>query len=446
MQVSVENLEGLSRRLKVSLPADMIDNKYSENLKKAAKQADVPGFRKGKVPANVIEQKYGAQIRQDVLGEVLESSFRKAVEENEIKIAGMPQVEPLGEYKKGEEFEFAVKYETYPDIELKTLDGDNVEEMSAEVQDSDIDSMMNKLREQNAEWTLSEQPAQRGNKVNINFEGFIDGEAFEGGKAEGFDLELGSNSMIPGFEDQLLACSHGDEATITVNFPEDYHAKELAGKPAEFKVKVNKVLVQQPVENDDKLAEKLGVEGGAEKLREKAKENMVNELKRGLLQHRKEGVLNQLLAKNDIMVPASLVDEEVKHLQQMALQQMSGGQNIKDLDLSKLNLPKEPYMEEASKRVKLGLLLAEVIKMFEIKPDQDMIRARVDEIASMYPEPEKVVEWYYSNRESLSEVESAVIEDIAVDRLIEKMVVNQKQATYDEVMNPPKDDKADNKE
>ncbi len=446
MQVSVENLEGLSRRLKVSLPSDMIDSKYSENLKKAAQQANVPGFRKGKVPANVIEMKFGPQIRQEVLGEVLETSFRKAVEENDIKIAGMPQVEPLGEYKQGETFEYAVNFETYPEVELKTLDNENVDELSAEVQDADIDEMMNKLREQNAEWTLSEQPAQRGNKVNINFEGFIDGEAFEGGKAEGFDLELGSNSMIPGFEDQLLACSHGDEATINVSFPEDYHAKELAGKPVEFKVKVNKVLTQQAVEDDNKLAEKLGIEGGAEKLREKAKENMVNELTRALQQKRKEAVLNKLLDKNDILVPSSLVDEEVKHLQQMALQQLSGGQQMKDLDLSKLNLPKEPYMEEASKRVKLGLLLAEVIKLHEIKADADAVRDRVNEIAAMYPEPEKVVQWYYGNRDSLSEVESAVIEDLAVERLMEKMVVNQKQATYDEVMNPPKEEKADSSE
>lgn len=437
MQVSVENLDGLSRRLKVTLPAEAVENKYSENLKKAAGQMQVSGFRKGKVPANVIEMKYGSQIRSDVVSELLEESFRKAVEEQSIRIAGMPKVEPMDQYKQGEPLEYQVMYETYPEIELKTLDGDSVECLKAEVGDADIDTMLDKLRKQNAEWIISDQPAQKGNKINIDFEGFIDGEVFEGGKAEGFDLELGSNSMIPGFEDQLLACSVGDEATIQVAFPEEYHAKELAGKPAEFKIKVNAVMASENISDDNKLAEKLGIEGGSEKMLEKVKQNMSSELTRALVHRRKESVLNQLIEKNEILVPEALVDEEIKHLQQMALQQMSGGQQLEGLDLSKLNLPRDPYIAEATKRVKLGLLLAEVIKLFEIKPDQDMVRKRVEEIASMYPEPQKVIDWYYHNKESLSEVESAVIEDKAVDCLIEKMVVNEKQASYDDVMNPP---------
>lgn len=442
MQVSVENLEGLSRRIKVTLPADMIENKYGENIKKAAQQMNISGFRKGKVPTSVVEMKFGSQIRDEVIGEVLEESFRQAVEENDIKIAGMPKVEPLEKYKKGESLEYIVTYETYPEIELKTLDGDNVEELEAEVQQADIDAMVEKLRKQNTEWTLTDRPAQNGDKININFEGFVDGEGFEGGKAENFDLELGSKSMIPGFEDQLLACSIGDETTINVTFPEDYHAKELAGKAADFKIKVNSVMAPEEIADNDKLAEKLGIEGGADKLLEQIKTNMSNELSRAILHRRKEGVLNQLINKNEILVPESLVEEEIKHLQQMALQQMSGGRPLEGLDLSKLNLPRDPYIPEAQKRVKLGLLLAEVIKLYEIKPDQDEVRKRVEEIAAMYPEPQKVVDWYYHNKESLSEVESAVIEDKAVDRLVEKMVVNQKQASYDDVMNPPADDKA----
>ncbi len=446
MQVSVENLDGLSRRLKVSLPAEMIENKYSENVKKAAKQMNVAGFRKGKVPTHVVEMKYGSQIRDEVVSELLEESFRKAVEEKEIKIAGMPKVEPLEKYKKGDAFEYEVVYETYPEIELKTLDGDAVDALEAEVKESDIEAMVAKLRKQNTEWVLSDQPAQSGNKVNIDFDGYIDGEAFEGGKAEGFDLELGSNSMIPGFEEQLLASSIGDEATLTVTFPEDYHAKDLAGKAAEFKVKVNQVLAPEEISDNDKLAEKLGIEGGAEKMLEQVKSNMVNELARAIIHRRKEVVLNQLIDKNDILIPESLVDEEIKHLQQMALKQMSGGQSIEGLDLSKLNLPRDPYIAEATKRVKLGLLLAEVIKLHKITPDQDQVRKRVEEIAAMYPESQKVIDWYYHNKESLSEIESAVIEDKAVECLLEKMVVNQKQASYDEVMNPPaEENKADDK-
>jgi trigger factor len=445
MQVSVEQLDGLMRQVTVTIPCETVDGRYGKKIKQVAATAKVPGFRPGKVPSNVIERQYGGSVRQEVLSEVMDESFRNALEQESIRMAGMPTVEPLKEYKTGEPFEYVVKFETYPEITLQLLDGETVEPLSAELTDEDQAKMLEKLREQNAEWVASDNPAQRGDKVVIDFEGFMDGEAFEGGSAKDYELELGSQSMIPGFEDGLLAASFGDETVLKLKFPEEYHAKELAGKDTEFKVKVKQVLRRESVTDDAELAKKIGFES-QEELVKKIQDTMKSELERAINNNKKEKILDMLLEKHDdVLVPGALVDEEVKHLQKMALQQMSGGQSIEGLDLSKLNLPVEPYMDEAKKRVKLGLLLAEAIKHFEIKADQDKVRARVEEVAAMYPNPEQVVEWYFGNREALSEIESAVIEDAVVEQLAEKMVVNQKSVSYDELMNPQKDESEEDK-
>lgn len=434
MQVSVEKLEGLSRKVQVTVPADMVESKYQQRLNKVAKTAKIDGFRQGKVPAKVIEKRFGAGIRQEIVGELLDETFRKAVEENELTVIGQPNVEPLKEIIAGQPFEYTVTFETLPEVELKLLDGNAIEFMASDVEDADVTEMIEKLRKQQAEWILADRPAENGDKLDIDFEGFMEGKAFDGGKATNFSLELGSNSMIPGFEDGLLACQAGDETTLNVSFPEEYHVKELAGKPAEFKVKVNSVMMSELISDDDKLAEKMQIEGGADKLKEEAKTNMQRELKRALDADRKNKVFEKLIEANDIVVPQALVDEEITNLQKMSLQQMGGEEAVKQFD--KLNLPKEPYQKDAEKRVKLGLLLAEVVKHFDIKPDADKVDAHIDDIAAMYPEPEQVKQWYKGNRQMLAEIEAAVVEDLAVEHLTKNMDISEKATKYFDVVNP----------
>lgn len=436
MQVSVEQLEGLMRQVTVTLSADLVDSRYQKKLKQVTASAKIAGFRPGKVPPQIIERQFGLGVRQEVLSEIMDESFRHALEQESIKIAGMPQVSPLKEYKKGEPFEYSVKFEIYPEIELRPLEGECVERLMSQLVDDDYTKMLDKLREQHAQWLPSEHPAERGDKVIIDFEGFIEGKAFEGGIAQDYELELGTETMIPGFEDGLLAASFNDETVLHLSFPENYHAKELAGKPVEFKIKIKKVLRSEPVESDEVLAEKIGFKGGKEELLIQLKKTMQSELNKAVQSDLKEKILNKLLEKHDILVPQALVEEEIKHLQKVAVQQLMGGRDLQGLDLGKLQLPTEPYQEEAIKRVKLGLLLSEIIKQLEIKSDADKVRSRIEEIVAGYPDPGQVMEVYYHNKELLSEVEASVLEDTVVERLTEKMVVNEKQVSYDELMNP----------
>jgi trigger factor len=434
MQVSVESLEGLSRKVTITVPEETVTAKYKQRLQKVAQTAKLDGFRPGKIPVKLIETRFGPGILQEIVGELLEESFKSAIQSEGLKIAGQPEVEPLAELKKGEAFTFTVIYETFPEIELALPEGQSVEIETAVISDADVTAMIEKLRKQQSEWILADRPAQNGDRVEMDFEGFMDGKAFEGGKASAFTLDLGSKQMIPGFEDGLLACQIGDETTLNVSFPDDYHVKELAGKPAEFKVKVNKVHMPEMISDDEKLAEKMNVEGGAAKLQEESKMNMERELKRALETGRKNKIFEKLLEANDIHVPQALVDDEIVNLQKMALQQMGGPEAVKQFD--KINLPKEPYEKDAQKRVKLGLLLSEVVKKFDIKVDDDRVSEHLKEVASMYPDADKVTSWYRQNPQMLAEIESAIVEEMVAEKLLESMTVTEKTVAYDDIVNP----------
>ena len=438
MTAKLEKLEGLKRQLAVTVPAEDLQSAYQKRVNEFAKQAKIKGFRPGKVPLNVVEQKFGKGILQEAAAELIQSHLDEQFKEHNLNIAGRPDVDFDHEnLKKGESFEFTANFEVYPEIALKELEGVEVESLEGEVTEEDVSAMLIKLRTQHAEWkdADNDHEAKLGDRIQIDFDGTMDGEPLDKGSAKDAWLELGSKSMIPGFEDGLIGVKSGDEKKLSLSFPEDYHVEELKGKPVEFDVKVTKVQSPKLPELNDAFAEKMGVKEGADALKEKIKENLQNEMSQtaqGLL---KQTVLDKLIELNPIDVPSALIDMEVKNLQAMTRQQMRHYlKDMSDADIEKMPLTAEPYLEEAKKRVSLGLLLSELIKTREIKVNNEQVMKKVTEIAAAYPNAKEVVEMYSKNKRMLSEIEAFVLEEQAVTALLEKAKVNNVKKSYDAIM------------
>ena len=293
---------------------------------------------------------------------------------------------------------------------------------------------MKKIRKQHAEWTGVEREAKEGDRVTMDFEGFIGDEAFEGGKANDFQLEIGSKQMIPGFEDGVIGAKPESDCEITLPFPDDYHAPDLAGKDAKFKIKVHKVEEPKLPEVDDKLAEKMGVtEGGMDAFKKKIRGNMERELKQRLQAKLKEQTLSKLTELNkEVLVPKALIDQEVEHLKNMTKQQMAAQQG--DKKLPELDLPSHLYEPQAKQRVLLGLLLAELIKKHDLKVEESQVKDRINELAASYQKPEEVADWYLKNKQVMAEIEASVLEDMAVEKLLESAKVNEKAESYDKIV------------
>lgn len=435
MQTELKVLEGLKRELKVILPVEEVKAAYQKRLAEIAKEVKMPGFRPGKVPLDVIEKKYSSGIKNEVAGDLMQATFDQALKEKNVKIAGQPHVHP-GDLQKNEPFEYVADFEVYPEINLKNLEGAKLDKLISEVTDADVTNMLEKIQHQQAEWVEVERDAKDGDRLVIDFVGTIDKETFEGGAAKGFTLELGSKQMIPGFEEALIGAKPKAMTKIKVTFPKDYHAEQLAGKNAEFEVTVNKIEEAKLPELNDALAEKIGVKEGLDALKKQVREGMERELNQAIEARAKMSVLDKLIELNPIEVPESLLEMEIQNLQRMTKQQMiqqqGGG------DLPELDLPREPYVEQAKKRVALGLLLGEVIQSFGIGVDADKVRAKVEEIAAAYRKPQEVIDWYFNNKQMLSEVEALVVEDAAVAKLLEQADVTEKTSSYDIVVNPEK--------
>ena len=434
MSVELNELDGLQRSFHITVPADVVDSAYKKHMAEVAKNANIQGFRKGKVPEHVIEMRFKKQLLQEVASELVQSQFQQAVQAHELRIAGGVSMEPQQELKKGQPFDFNITFDVYPDVSsLVDLSGEALERIAADLEDNDIDTMLDKIRRQRATWTDVERKAATGDVVVIDFEGFIEDKAFEGGAGTDFRLELGSGQMIPGFEDGLMGVSASDELDLKVTFPEDYSAADLAGKESVFKVKVKNVQEATLPEMDDEFVKAMGVsEGGLDKLKDSIRERMQDELKNQLDAHFKSVVLDKLLSLNALEVPDSLVDQEISHMQRITAQQMAASQGKSEA--SDMKLPREPYIDEATKRVKLGLMLAEIVKRFEIKADGDLVRQRIEAIAATYERKDEVVQWYYQNDKMLAEIESVVLEDQVVKKLLEGANIEDKVLSYQEAM------------
>ena len=431
MQVSVEATQGLERTLNITVPADVFEKEYDSRIRHLSKTQRVDGFRPGKVPASVIAKRFGAAIEQEVAGEIMQRHFFEAVVAEKLNPAGAPQVAPLPR-KKGEDFVFTATFEVYPEVTLAALEELSVEKESAEITDEDLDKMISTLRKQHATWNAVDREAANDDQVKLDFEGSIDGEVFEGGKAENFEIVLGSGRMIPGFEDGILGHKAGEEFTIDVNFPEEYHAENLKGKAAQFAIKLNKVEEQELPEITPEFVKKFGVESGeVEELKANVKQNMERELEQTLKANAKDNVLTALVEANEIEVPKALVDNEVEVLRKQAVERYGQQMDPKNLP----ELPAELFTEQAEKRVKVGLVLGEVIKANELKVDQDKVTALIESAASAYESPAEVVEYYKNNKEMMQNMENVALEEQAIDFILEKAKVTEVNKSFDEVMN-----------
>ncbi len=432
MQVSVETTSGLERLMTVSVPAERIDQDVNKRIQQTARTVKIDGFRPGKVPVKVVKQRYGKGIREEVLGQVVQESFYQALQQEEINPAGTPAIE-FTKDAEGESLEYTAKFEVYPAIELADFSAVEIEKKSAEVKDADLDQMIETLRKQQADWAEVEREAVDGDRVRIDFEGFVDGEAFDGGKGEGMDLVLGSNTMIPGFETGLVGAKAGAEVELNVTFPETYQAENLQGKDAVFNVKVATVSEQVLAELNEEFFEKFGLEEKTEEaFRAEVSKNMSRELNQALKMKLKDQVFTKLLEANAIEVPAALVDSEIDNLRRQAVMQFAGP----DSDMDPNALPKEMFTDQADRRVKIGLLMQEVIKVNELEADEARVRSTLEEMAETYQDPQQVIDWYMGNEEMLGQIKGLVLEEQVVDQLLAAAKVSDVEVSYEDAIKP----------
>jgi trigger factor len=418
MVAHLEALDGLDRKLTVTVPSEQVATAWKGQLNKIKGQAKVSGFRPGKVPLHLLEKKYGQSIEAEVVSELMRSSFDGAIAEASVEIAGTPKVEPKP-LSKGEDFVYEVTFQVYPTIALKDLSLETITRQVAEVTGDDVDHMIDKIRQQHATWLAVSRAAQDGDRLTIDFAGKIDGELFEGGEAEGFSLTLGEGQMIPGFESGLIGAMPGESREVPVTFPEEYGAQNLAGKDAVFSITVQTIEAPELPAVDQALLDQLKVKGDLESFRAQVEEGLAKEVKQGSRNQVKTTLFDQLLAQHAVELPTELVDREISAIHDGIAQRMG----IKKEAGKSLDLPREPYVKEAEKRVALGLLLREWIRHFEIQLDPADVRAKVEEIAATYESPEQVVNWYYQQKGMLAEIETLLLEDRVVDRLLETMTV-----------------------
>ncbi|MDC1211335.1 trigger factor [Porticoccaceae bacterium] len=431
MQVSIESSTGLERQLKIGVPADRIESEVAQRLQKATKTVSIKGFRKGKVPLKVVKQQFGKGVRQEVVGEIVNSSFYEAIAQEKLQPVGQPRIDDLKD-SEGQDLEFLAVFEVYPEIDLADLGKVSITRPVTDLNDSDLDKMIEVLRDQQATFEASDKPAVDGDQLNIDYVGTKGGEEFPGGKAEGQDLVLGSSSMIPGFEDGLVGANPGDEKVLKLKFPKDYHAEGLKGAKVEFAVVVNSVSSKQMPEMNDEFFKLYGVdEGGVEKFREDVMQNMERELRNAMRSKIKNRVMNQLFDLNKVELPALLVDNEITQLKQQMVQQFGGGQQI---DLSML--PDDMFREKAERRASLGVIVSEIVKVEELTPDEDSVRERINEIASTYEQPKEVVDYYYSQQQLLSSVEAVVLEDQVTELVLSKAKVADEACSYEDAVKP----------
>ncbi|AZG97690.1 TPA: trigger factor [Proteus mirabilis] len=429
MQVSVETTQGLGRRVTITVPAADIQKAVDSELKKAAKTVRIDGFRKGHVPMSMVKQRYGMSILNDVLGDLMQRNFINAIIENKVNPVGAPDYKPE-QYKEGEDFVYSVEFEVFPEIELKDLESIEVVKPIVTVKDEDVDNMLETLRKQQAEWKDKAGEVAAEDRVTVDFNGSIDGEEFEGGKAEDFVLAMGQGRMIPGFEEGLIGHKAGEEFTIDVTFPEDYHAENLKGKKAQFAINLKKVEERELPELTEEFIKRFGIaDGSVDGLRAEVRKNMERELKNAIRTRVKSQVIDGLVKANEVDVPAAAVDSEIEVLQRQAAQRFGGDEK------QALQLPRELFEEQAKRRVIVGLLLGEVINSNELKAEDERVKALIDEMASAYEDPSEVVEFYNKNEQLMNNIRNLALEEQAVEKILATAKVTEKETNFTELMN-----------
>ena len=418
MEVSIENTGGLERRLTVQVPAEKVDQEVKSRLQSMCQTVRLDGFRPGKVPLRVIEQKFGKQIRLEVADQVVNSTLQEAMAQENVRPAGVPNVVPK-EPVSGEPLEYTATFEIFPELSGNIQYSFKVSKPLVEISEDDVAGMLENLRSQRGTWNVVERGSQADDQVTVDFEGSVDGQPFTGNKGEKVPVVLGSGSMVPGFEEQLIGVSAGDEKTLDITFSDTYPARDVAGKAASFNVKVHTVSEIELADLDDDFARTFGIEeGGIERLKNEIRENMNRELKGLITSKLKEQVFKGLMGTNPVEVPVTLVDGEIQQLR--AKQQEGASEDDAEIKA------------RAERRVKLGVIVSEIAKHNQLQIDPDRVRQMVETIASSYEKPEEVVQWYYGNQEMLSGVQSAVIEEQVVEWVVEHsgVAVEEVKSTF----------------
>jgi trigger factor len=421
MQVSVEAGEGLERRMTVELPAEQIEEAVTQRLKQIGKSAKIDGFRPGKVPMNMLRRRYGGQVLQEVYGQMIESSYQEAVQQQHLHPAGMPKIEP--KVTEGANvFSYIATLEVMPEITLAKLEG-TLKRPQAEVTDQDVEEMLDKLRKQRATWNAVDRSAVEGDQVKISFQGLMEGEAFEGGSAQDVPLVLGSKRMIEGFEAGLVGIIKEEKRTLELKFPEDYRVEELAGKPVTFEVEVSEVAEQVLPEVNDAFAKEFGTYEGVEKLRSDIRQNMQREMKQRIWTKLKNQAMDLLYNSNQITIPSALLKEEIDALRMQTRSQLQAGSGS-------IELPDNLFEEQAKRRVTLGLVIGEIIKQHQIELDRERVRSTIEEFAASYEDSDEVIKHYLANRNQMAAIENVVLEDQVVDWVLAQVEVSDEQSSF----------------
>jgi trigger factor len=432
MQANLETLSGLERRLSVAVPLAEIETEVQSRLKHIGRTAKMPGFRPGKVPFKVVQQQYGAQVRQEVLGATIEKSFGDAVRQQNLKVAGYPKFDPAAPVEGAAEFQYSATFEVYPDIKVGDIAGKTIDRVALEVGDAEIDKTLEIMRKQRVTFEKADRVAQNGDRLQISYQGTIDGVAFEGGKADNQYAVLGEGRLLPDFEKNLAGMKAGENKSFDLKFPDDYHGKEVAGKNARFEVTVSEVAAPQLPAVDAEFAKTLGVEDGdVVKMRAEVKANLEREVKQRLKAKTKDQVMQTLLDVTPITVPKSLIEMEIQSLQNMARENMAArGMPVKD----DLPMPADLFEAQAQRRVSLGLILGEVVRAHGLHAKQEQVRAAVELQAQSYEHPQEVVKWFYGQPERLRDIESVVLEENVVAWALGVAKAEDKAITFDELM------------
>ena len=436
MTVNVETLDKLERKITLTLPVETIQSEVNARLKKIARTVKMDGFRPGKVPMTVVAQRYGYSVQFEVMNDKVGEAFSQAANEAKLRVVGQPRITEKEESPEGA-LAFDAIFEVFPEVKINDLSAAEIDRITAEVSDEAIDKTLDILRKQRRtfEPRAQDAAAQDDDRVTVDFEGKIDGEPFQGGKAEDFQFIVGEGQMLKEFEDAVRGLKAGDSRTFPLSFPADYHGKDVAGKQADFMVTVKKIEASQLPAIDEELAKSLGIEDGTiDGLRADIKRNLEREVKFRLLARNKNAVMDALIGNAELDVPNASVQSEVERMVEGARAELKQ-RGIKDAD--KAPIPEEVFRPQAERRVRLGLVVAELVRANELHAKPEQVKAHVEELAASYERPADVVRWYFSDKDRLAEVEAVVIENNVTDFVLGKAKVSEKAVSFDELMAQP---------
>ncbi len=430
---SIEIMSGLERRLNASIPLQLVSSEMEARLKNLARTAEVPGFRPGKVPFKILEQKHGAQIQQEVLQDALRRSFAKEVQENQLKVVGYPTFEVKTTDPDALWIEYSATFEVYPEVVLGDISAESMEQVVYTLSDADVDTTIATLRKQHATFEVTDRAAQNGDRVHIDFSGLLEGRIFEGGEARNLAVLLGVGHLLPDFENAIIGMKAGETKSFDMTFPADYKAEKVAGKSATFTITLHKVEEQHLPEIDANFAKLLGIDDGdVNKLKAEVRDNLEREIKRRLMLRNKDSAMATLLKVTQLEIPKALLDAEAQSLMQQTMRDMK--KRRMEMPKGEESLPLELFTERAQKRVKLSLILTELVDKYDLHAKPEQIKALVQDYAQSYDNPEEVVQWHYNDPARLQDAENLVLEDNVVVWVTDTVKVTEKVMEFNELM------------